>query len=116
MDLFRIDPSAALHDDPFFTVEAGELHHRGNHLVLHGGAHDVFETGVALFQEEFDQHLGFARSHLRVENGRKPRIRVVDHHHRFGVTVAHAAHRVYEGLDAPVGQGRFESRLRFQGA
>jgi hypothetical protein len=72
------------------------------------------KRGSPSSRNKLDQHLGLARGHLRIEDGRETRIRVVDDHHRFGVAVAHTAHRVYMRLDAPVGQGLFEGGLGFQ--
>ena len=52
------------------------------------------------FQKELGQHAGLAGVHLRVEDRGETGVRVIDHHDRFGVTVAETADGVDAGLDA----------------
>ncbi len=108
VDALRVDLAALFHDNPFFLVETGKLHHGRNHLVFHSGAEYMLEARIPLFQEQFGQHPGLARRDFMVEHRREPGSRVVDNDHRLRIAVAVAANRVYLGRNPPLFQCFFK--------
>jgi len=114
MDIFRINPAAFFHHHPGFLIEAGKFHDRGNHVVFDCCAINMLKQGVATLKKVFDQHSGLAGGHLMIKYRRKSRGRIIDDHHRFGVTMADASDGRDAGVKTALGNSLLKGQLGIQ--
>jgi len=97
MDIFGVDQTATLEEDPLLFPEAGKFEERRQGIILLQRPQHQLHAGISLLKERTDQKRGHGRIDMMVSDRGKSG--PGEDHDGFRITMAQATHLMETGFD-----------------